>query len=154
MKRIRFTMLGAGMILLSLVSCQSPSGPSFPPAPPPPAGAITCVGRAEINREAGTSTLADVWYAYWLEPHDSVSGILQIGVIDSRLEDTIRDTMYLDRSGQALTFAPNDPRAPYYTNNDSTSIARMFGKETSDSLIVGWSGFPGSSTSYFLKKLN
>ena len=144
-------MLGAGMILLGLVSCQSPSGPSFPPAPPPPAGAITCVGHADIYREAGTPTMTDVWYAYWLEPHDSVSGILQIGVIDARLRDTIKDTLYLDRSGDSLKFAPNDPRGPYYF--DSLPLSGMFGMETSDSVIFGY-GSLGSSRNYFLKKLN
>ena len=143
-----FTVLSMGIILLGMASCSnSTSGPNFPPPPPPPAGAITCSGHIVIMREAGPTTETDVWYAYWLEPHDSLPGTLELGAIDTRLKDTIRDTMYLDHSGDSLEFAPTDARSQYY---DSTRI----GIETSDSIILGFGFFEGSGQIYDLKKLH
>ncbi len=144
----KITLLALGTMLLGLAACSnSTSGPNYPPPPPPPSGAITCDGHAEIYREAGASTVTDFWYAYWLEPRDSAPGTLEFGIIDTRLRDTIRDTLYLDRSVDSLEFAPIDWRAQYY---DST----MIGVETSDSLIVGFGYFEGSGQTYFFKKLH
>ena len=138
----------AAFALLGMAACSDPGTATVPS---PPANAVTCVGHTEIYTEGGDTVRGNVWYAYWVEPADTAAGILEVGVIDSSRNSVVEDRLYLDRSGQWLTFAPSDPRAVDYA--DTTSLYTMYGSDTSDSLIIRY-GWEFSSTNYYLKKLN
>jgi hypothetical protein len=114
--------------------------------PSSPQGSISCSGHRHYLGEAGPMYDNNTRFAYWIEPADSSTGTLEVG-----LDDGSDDTIFLKRNIQGWELASNDRRV---TPGD-TGIWKLITpvNVTNDSVTIGLYRL-FSWTTYYLKKLN